>query len=672
MLAQITDALRRGDLAAALAHSRDFAAAEPGNAAAHHLLGLTLLQSGDRKAARVALEQASELAPDHAEISFALANLLLSEGNTPAAIRRLHDTVSLNPNQLGSYVILMHLALARGDRAEAARNLTLAQRVDAEHPQVWVAEGHLAQADGNTEQAIKCFTAAVKAQPELAPAHLALGHAYLAQGLWPFAEKAFENAMALNPKRAPKHLRALIEARRRQGKSAETVQALDELLTWQPDDLNARGLRADLLAELGRDEAALADQLHFLQRHPTHARFVRNAALQLVRGGRVEEAEQLAEAALAQAQNDDELWLARLAVTGAIGQDPGPTLERWIAANPTSGHALDMMAGYQQALGNIAAARLFATRALQQQPQLPNSSTVKMREELETDPAAALARIEGLLANNDNPLQRRHLIGWTGLALDALERPAEAAARWREMVRTADAGLAPSAPQPAERAPAGDCPATLMYSPPGVAAGYLLRTLQLQLGERLGTDRIGSPAVGDGFNLVRPDPGHAMAGTAARWRQLADAAKIDVDTLVDWLPFVDGYTFRALGGARVIALLTDPRDALLNWLVFGCLQNVGFSPVPARSAQWLAASLEALADLRDAEPGRVHLVRLDRDAGKAEAMLEKLLDLPQPLTALYGGDPTLPAGRWRAYAEAFAEEFAILAPVAARLGYPAD
>ena len=52
MLAQITEALRRGDTAAALATARTAVAAEPDNAHAQHLLGLSAQRAGDTATAR--------------------------------------------------------------------------------------------------------------------------------------------------------------------------------------------------------------------------------------------------------------------------------------------------------------------------------------------------------------------------------------------------------------------------------------------------------------------------------------------------------------------------------------------------------------------------------------------------------------------------------------------
>jgi hypothetical protein len=48
------------------------------------------------------------------------------------------------------------------------------------------------------------------------------------------------------------------------------------------------------------------------------------------------------------------------------------------------------------------------------------------------------------------------------------------------------------------------------------------------------------------------------------------------------------------------------------------------------------------------------------------------LGLAQPLPGVQGNGQQLPEGHWRHYRTEFAEAFARLAPVAVRLGYPAD
>ena len=80
MLANITEAMRRGDYATALQTARDLVASEPDNASAQHLLGICLRHSGDLAGARVALERAIALSPDQSALFVSLASLDLAAG----------------------------------------------------------------------------------------------------------------------------------------------------------------------------------------------------------------------------------------------------------------------------------------------------------------------------------------------------------------------------------------------------------------------------------------------------------------------------------------------------------------------------------------------------------------------------------------------------------------
>jgi hypothetical protein len=91
-------------------------------------------------------------------------------------------------------------------------------------------------------------------------------------------------------------------------------------------------------------------------------------------------------------------------------------------------------------------------------------------------------------------------------------------------------------------------------------------------------------------------------------------------------------------------------------------------------AQWLLPQLEQIADLveRDLYPHRI--VRMDGLGDDNEALTRAVADAlgTELAVADVHGPARLPAGHWRAYREPLGEAFAVLAPVAARLGYPAD
>lgn len=672
MLAQITEALRRGDTAAALAAARSAVAAEPENAHAQHLLGLSAQRAGDVGTARAAYERAVELAPDRAPYQFSLASLDLAQGDVAAATQGLKQTLATDPNQLPAYLTLVHLALAKGDRDEAARNLRLAQRVDAEHPQVLVAEGYLAQAGGDAERALKCFTAAVQANPKLAGAQHALGMAYVGRGLWPFAEQALNNALALEPNN-PGGLRALAEACRRQDKPAEALSALDRLLALRPDDVFARAMRADQRQALGQEDEALADLLALLDAHPAQTRVVESALPLLVQRHRGEEALARIETALALAPGNDRLWIARLWLSGLLQEDPLVLLQRWHGTVPDSLACLEFLAEYHEAAGDTAQAVAFADQVLARDPNRFASRLVKLRADFRADPAAALVHAQALAPIARSGQEQRTAYAWQGLALDQLGRHDEAAACWREMARRVASAHPLPQPQPAEAAPEGETGGgTLLWSPTGVRLDSLLPALQRQLGPRLLLDRIGQMVRGDGFGLARRAPGHPASGNAGSWRAGIQARGLDPATAVDWLPQIDGYTLAALRGAHLLAVVADPRDAFLSWMVQGSTQDYIFAADPERAAEWLALGLEALAAHREAHPGQVSLVRIDGDAGVAAAALEQVLGLGEPLAAVSHGALGFAPGHWRQYRQAFAAEFARLSPVAVRLGYPAD
>lgn len=672
MFETILAAMRQGDHVAALAAARSAVADHPENAEAQQLLGACLQRGGDLADAASAFDAAIALAPDHAVHHFSRASLALAQGEPEAAVAGLERTLVLDPNQLGAYLLLVQLALGRDDIAEAETRLKLAQRVNADHPQVWVAEGYVARARGEGDLASRLFAAAAQADPNLHAAQLALGMDFLGRGMWPFAEQALANALNLHPVRPPATVRALVEARRQQGKAEETLAALDELLALQPADLAARGLRAQLLGATGKPEEALRDRLWLLDHHPTHVPSLTAAVNLLVAMGRGDEAVARAEAAVAKAPDRDELWSIRLALAGELEDDVRAFLERWRESQPDSVGCLDRLADFHQGRGETAEAVAFADRCLAIDPDRYVSGMVKLLAELPADPEAALARAQRMLTVMPDPRRQRSLLGWVAAALDQLGRHDEAAARWREMVRILPDLIPPPPLLPADLAPEGEIKGTLLWSPPGVRPETLLRAAQAELGQRLGLGRLDSATSSDGFGLVRHVAGHPESGSAASWRQAVESAGLDPDVAVDFIPHLDAYTLAALRGARVVALLTDPRDAFMNWLVHGSLQNYLPWPELEQAADWLAGSLEALADHRDAHGGQVLVARLDADPAEAAAAVELALGLSQPLPTPPVDGPTFPAGHWRNYAAGFAAEFERLAAVSVRLGYPAE
>ena len=93
------------------------------------------------------------------------------------------------------------------------------------------------------------------------------------------------------------------------------------------------------------------------------------------------------------------------------------------------------------------------------------------------------------------------------------------------------------------------------------------------------------------------------------------------------------------------------------------------------AARWLSSVLAQVADLHDADLYPHRLLRVDDSLDDGVALARQLgealaANLPVPLREL--GPARFAAGHWRDYRDALGEAFALLAPVAVRLGYPAD
>ena len=683
MLTQITEALRRGDTAAALAAAQTLATEQPDNPQAQHLLGVALKHSGDLAGARAAIDRAIALRPDEARFQLSRASVSLSERDLAQAEAGMKDALALDPNLLPAYVTLVHTSLAQNRAEDARRYLKLAQRVNEGHPMVVLAEGHVAQLAGDNDRALRCFTAAVNADPEYVLAHVSLGLAFLRQGNHAFAEQALANADRLEPGN-PGVLRGLVEALRRQEKLDEALQVMDRYVALRSEDLLARLARGELRLMLQRHAEASDDFGHVLDRHPALPAALQPAVVALMNDGRDQDAVTRVEAALGVQANADMFWALRLGLAAQLGEDVAGVLQRWLAAAPDSATAWENQAVFEESRGNFEAALVSADRALALQPESAASQLIRMRSELGSAPAQALARVDAVLAKAQSAEAQRTALGWRGMVLDKLGRYDEAAAAFREMAQRPLPQVWIPTPMPAEQVPPGEISGTLLWAPCGAAIEPVLMALAAAAPERLLAERNAGTMRDDGFGLERALPGDERAGSAARWTEGVAAAGVAPADAIDWLTQVDPYTFAALRGARWLALVCDPRDAYLNWMVFGSAQGYRFLPRTQSNAKWLALAFESLLAQQQSQPESVRIIAIDEMAAQPEPVARALasgLSLPQSpdvqrLAALPRGQGGIlmrfPAGHWRHYREAFAAEFDLLAPVAERLGYPAE
>jgi hypothetical protein len=171
--------------------------------------------------------------------------------------------------------------------------------------------------------------------------------------------------------------------------------------------------------------------------------------------------------------------------------------------------------------------------------------------------------------------------------------------------------------------------------------------------------------------------GELDAATLAQdWRAHLPARGVANGEVIDWLLWWDNALLpmlrTQLPQANVLIALRDPRDMLLDWLAHGAPAPLAMGS-PTVAAQWLATLLNQLAALHEQDLFPHRLLRMDAAMDDAQALSALVgtalgLELPvAPVGAL--GPRRFPAGHWRGYAEALAEPFRLLTPVARRLGY---
>ncbi|MGH8049312.1 MAG: tetratricopeptide repeat protein [Arenimonas sp.] len=681
MIATITQALQRGDNAAALSAAQSFAVSDAKNPQAHHWLGICLQRLGDIEGARAAIDQAINMAPDRADFQISRAALALGQKDYAAAEQGMKDAVTLDPNQLKAYVTLAHMALARGENDEATKQLKLAQRIDAESPHVLLLEGHIAQYGGQVDKALRCFTVAAELDPKNILAQISLGIAYGTRGMWTFAEQAMKNAMALEPSN-PGAMRGLIRSQMQQEKWSEAIDVLGQWLIKKPDDHSARMMRSQIRAQLGQMEEALEDLLIVNAANPGNSNVLSPLINISVMLGRHEKALEHIESALESNPENNMLWSMRATMTSNQRDATQAVLQRWLAALPDSPHAHEALAQLQETIGELEAAEASADKALSFAMNLPFAQFIKLRAEIRSNPKQALARLDTLERAATTSESERMVFAWRGVTLDKLAQHEKAAENFRLMAQRVLPQQHPL-PQihPVQSNDKPDVAGTLLWAPAGVRLELVLQSLSEPLNDRLLADRNLPTARNDGFGRARGLPGTPQAGTAESWQNSIRQGGLEPATVVDWIPHFDGYTASELKGTRLVAVINDPRDAFINWMVFGSAQAYMFLPEPGASAEWLAQTFEAFADHLEKNPNLVSVVKIDglpetstsvANALQAAFGLEQAPDeniLALKLQARGGFDNQFASGHWRHYREHFKSAFDRLTPVALRLGY---
>ncbi|HZW17381.1 MAG TPA: tetratricopeptide repeat protein [Luteimonas sp.] len=685
---EIIDTLRSGDVARAIAMARATIEARPDDPQALRVLAIALSMAGQPGEAHQALDRAIALAPQDSSLYYQRAALLVSENRSGDAQPALERSVELNPNELRSYVMQAQLALGQGNLDEADRLARLAARINPDHPWLMTIQGLVLLHRNQLPEAHKLIARGAQLAPDDIQTRYALALSFLAQGHLAFAEQAFRRVVAKNPKAVGiRHM--LADVIRRQERPAEAAEVIEEGLAldenFPPDVLRYAG---ELWLVANQHERALPLLRRAVAGMPDD-RVAMDALIEaLRRKGDKAQARDAVEDMLKASPHVDGLWSARLSFEPE-GGDVAGIAARWREAVPESVHPLHVQMWQAIQDGDRAASRALAEQIIEREPGHVAAQSEIIEQLFNSDPAAAVAHIQGLLPQIPDPENRRMVLAWLGRAQDRAGQYADAVDTWAQVQAITGpkavplppaSGDARTWPPVVEVEVAGSRP-VFLYGPPGSGAERLVSTFLHNFGKRMAVDRNSDQPPQDPLQFpqtaTRLASGELDAAmVVAGWRGVLPQRGLASDAApIDWLSWWDNALVpvlrEGLPDALLLLVLCDPREMLLDWL-----QRDSFvrheAGTPAQMAAWLATVLDQIAALVEGNYVAHRVVRLDGIADDAAAIASAVgasLDVPvSPAPAL--GPGRFPAGRWREYREALAEPFATLAPVARRLGYP--
>jgi len=683
---KIIDALRRNAVEEALLQAREWAHLQPEDPRAHRWLAVASQQRGDHADAMRSIDRAIALAPQDDELLLVRASLQIAARQMEEAGETLSLASGLNPNQLGAYLMQAQLAFGRGDTSEARRLSQLAARVSPGHPQLAVVDGLVALQQGEVDEALRRVSAGLQHAPDDVQLRYVLGLAYMRKQHWAFAEQAFRGVLEKIP--AAANLRTLVsDLVNRQGRPAEAADELAVLLadpaTTTPAIQRAAGLLRTLAGQPDQALPLLRNALATMPADPPTLQAIVGAWREL---GMAEDARASLDAALATTADAPDLWRARL----VFAEDAGAVqavLQRWMQAVPDSILPWEILLSQQQEAGDQASADATAARLLERAPAHAPARLQVLQTLMAQNPGAAIAQLEAWLLLARDPGERRFLLGMLGLSHDQEGHSGKAVEAWEKMQQELGPLRAPlpplSAPRlewPAMAARPDTAPSVaFLWGAPGSGVERLAAVMEA-LGDPFRADRFGPSPPQDGFQsyaLIDDLMSGRVSGeqVAARWRAALPSRGLAGQDVFDWLPWWDNALLVALRPhlreAMLIIAVRDPRDMLLDWLAFGSASPFAF-PSPQVAAEWLASSLNQAAALFEYQwfPNRVlHTDAIGNDPQAAAALVGDALEAQLPAPASVGPGH-FPAGHWRHYAKALEGPFALLAPVAQRLGYP--
>ncbi len=194
-----------GDLVGVANCCREMIRLQPGNAEAHHQLGVCDLASGDLDGAERNLSHASALAPDHALCHLSLGVVHLRRGRLTEALAHLERAVRLAPGMAEAHNSLGGVLQQAGRFEEAERSYRQAIQIRPEYATAYNNMAGVFLTQGRLGEAAAAYRKSLSLQPAFADAQHSLGVVLTQMGDIEAALDCYRSALRLNPRHATAH-----------------------------------------------------------------------------------------------------------------------------------------------------------------------------------------------------------------------------------------------------------------------------------------------------------------------------------------------------------------------------------------------------------------------------------------------------------------------------------
>ncbi|MBD2089388.1 tetratricopeptide repeat protein [Microcoleus sp. FACHB-1515] len=274
--------------AEAALHCRQLLKQQPRNAAALHLLAMSLHKAGDLTGAIEQYQNLLKLRPQDVQTHNNLGVALKVQGNLTEAEQHYRQAIALDPQSAGAYNNLGNLLKQQGRLDEAAAAYQQAIHLAPNYLDAQASLGQVWMQQGKLDAAAEHFRHLLTLHPDNPDLHNHLGNTL--QKLDRFAEAIphYETAIARQP--APSYYNNLGAALQDLGRSAEAIAVYQQALTLDSNYPDAYYNLGNALKDLTRYTDCVKVYQRAIELAPRHAEAHNNLGLVLYELGRLEAA----------------------------------------------------------------------------------------------------------------------------------------------------------------------------------------------------------------------------------------------------------------------------------------------------------------------------------------------------------------------------------------------